>query len=120
MLAKEQLQVHRRFLHVFTDASSGQTAAAYCITELNIPVVYPVMSLYSLTALKLSLLYVKQNCKSYGYNQNIAILVTLFAVSNKVRKSACRPRMLDEIHRRLKCILWTLSHLSIKGDERAD
>jgi len=47
-LAKEQLQVHRRYLRVFTDASSGQTAAAYCIPELNIPVVYPVMSLYSL------------------------------------------------------------------------
>jgi len=52
-----------------------------------------------LTAIKFSLLWIKQNYEKYGYKRNVVIfsdsLSSLSAI--KTGKSSCRPQMLDEI-----------------------
>ena len=75
-LANERLQFYERYLHVFTDPSkldSGQTAAAYCVPELNIEYSCCLpddVTIFTgeLVALKLSLLWIK-HCNRYGQNQ---------------------------------------------------
>ena len=71
------LQFYGRYLHVFTDASkldSGQTAAAYCIPELDIEYSCCLpddVTIFTgeLAASKLSLLWIKQHYKRYRCNQ---------------------------------------------------
>jgi len=77
VLANARLQFYGSYLYVFIDASkldSGQTAAAYCITELDVE--YScclsddvIIFTGELAALKLSLLWIKQHYNRYRCNQ---------------------------------------------------
>jgi len=80
------------------------------------------------TAIKLSLVRIKQNYERFEHRKNIAIfsdsLSTLTAI--KTGKSFCRPKMLHEILQLINDIhvdvhlVWVPSHLGIEGNEKAD
>ena len=79
-LTKEQLDIYGRHLQVFTDASktnNGKIAAAYCIPGLNIEyscrLSDELMILFSgeLTAIKLSLVWTKQNYERFEHKNRI-------------------------------------------------
>jgi len=75
-----------------------------------------------LSAIKLSLLWVKHNYEKYDLKRDIAIfsdsLSSLSAI--KEEKSACRPKMLEEVLHLINVIpakvyfVWIQSHLGIK------
>jgi len=135
-LTKEQLDIYGRHLQVFTDASktdNGKIAAAYCIPGLDIEYSCRLpdeLTIFSgeLTAIKLSLVWIKQNYERFEHRKNVAIfsdsLSTLTAI--KTGKSFCRPKMLDEILQLINDIqvdvhlVWVPSHLGIEGNEKAD
>jgi len=84
--ANEQINAYENCVRVFTDASkteSGQTAAAYCIPELDIEYSCRLsddVTIFSgeLSAIKLSLLWVKHNYEKYDLKRDIAFSVILF------------------------------------------
>jgi len=81
-----------------------------------------------MTAIKLALCFIKENCNICGFPDKIAIFSDSFSVLTAIKKkrSTVRPRMLDDILNIINEISaeilfgWIPSHLGIKGNEKVD
>ena len=133
-LAMEKLDLYKSHLHIFTSASKceNRNAAAYCIPSLDIEYscrLPDIVSIFSreMTAIKLALVCIKENCNICGFPDKIAILSDSLSVLTAIKKrSTVRPRMLDdflniinEISAEILSVLIP-SHLGIKGNEKVD
>ena len=134
-LAMEKLDLYKSHLHIFTDASKceNRNAAAYCIPSLDIEYscrLPDIVSIFTgeMTAIKLALGFIKENCNICGFPDKIAIFSDSLSVLTAIKKkhSTVRPRMLDDILNIINEIsaeilfVWIPSHLGIKGNEKVD
>ena len=80
-LAKEKIDTYKQRLHIFTDASktnTGQTAASYCIPQLNVEYSCRLsddITIFAgeLAALNMALLWIKENYERNELQQDIVI-----------------------------------------------
>jgi len=81
-----------------------------------------------MTAIKLALVCIKENCNICGFSDKIAIFSDSLSVLIAIKKthSTVRPRMLADILNIINEIsaeilfVWIPSHLGIKGNEKVD
>ena len=134
--AREQLDMYAKDLQIYTDASKsadGRTAAAFCVPTANVEHAVRLsddLTIFTgeLTAIKLSLVWIKQNSDVNRLGREIAIFSDSLSVLKAINadNNACRSLLLNEIYDLINNIeanvklIWIPSHLGIAGNETAD
>jgi ribonuclease HI len=136
--ALEKITSYDESLHVYTDGSKGslgQTAAAFCIPEIEITKGLRLtndLSVYTteLIAIRESLKWIIENETSDVLKNNKKIAIFTDSLSSvetiKCQASKSRPNLLRELFQLKKlidnpiAIVWIPSHVDIKGNETAD
>jgi len=135
-LAKERLDTYSGNIQIFTDASKnqdGRTAAAFNIPGFQIKQAKRLtdnLTIFTaeLTAIKLAVLWPKENQNRFSKTQNIVIVSDSLSALKAIKtcKSMDSPSLLNEVldlvdnirvHVKL---LWVPSHRGIHGNETVD
>lgn len=135
-LAKERLDTYSGNIQIFTDASKnqdGRTAAAYYIPGFQIKHATRLtdnLTIFTaeLTAIKLAVLWLKENQNRLSKTQNIVIVSDSLSALKAIKtcKSMGSPSLLNEVLDLVDNIrvhvtfLWVPSHLGIHGNETVD